>query len=113
MFRDTRNRCFQIHVVDKQLAGLAFNGICSYLKEKNRRHLFFTLTQLHQQALACESQNKDTTKTTCHNVHIVDCDENISDDKSPEVYAAKLVWASKAKPPVCSSLPARRGQVYF
>jgi hypothetical protein len=29
------------------------------------------------------------------------------------VYAAKLVWASKAKPPVCSSLPARRGQVYF
>jgi hypothetical protein len=25
-FRDTRNRCFQIHVTEKQLTGLAFNG---------------------------------------------------------------------------------------
>jgi hypothetical protein len=26
-FRDTRNRCFQIHLAEKQLAGLAFNGL--------------------------------------------------------------------------------------
>jgi hypothetical protein len=26
-FRDTRNRCFQIHLAGKQLAGLAFNGL--------------------------------------------------------------------------------------
>lgn len=30
-FWDTRNRYFQIHVPDKQLAGLAFNGKRSYL----------------------------------------------------------------------------------
>jgi hypothetical protein len=26
-FRDTRNRCFQIHLAEKQLAELAFNGL--------------------------------------------------------------------------------------
>jgi hypothetical protein len=26
-FRDTRNRCFRIHVADKEQAGLAFNGL--------------------------------------------------------------------------------------
>jgi hypothetical protein len=26
-FRDTRNRCFQIQLAEKQLAGLAFNGL--------------------------------------------------------------------------------------
>jgi hypothetical protein len=26
-FRDTRNRCFQIHLAEKQLSGLAFNGL--------------------------------------------------------------------------------------
>jgi hypothetical protein len=26
-FQDTRNRCFQIHLAEKQLAGLAFNGL--------------------------------------------------------------------------------------
>jgi hypothetical protein len=26
-FRDTRNRCFQINLAEKQLAGLAFNGL--------------------------------------------------------------------------------------
>jgi hypothetical protein len=26
-FRDIRNRCFQIHLAEKQLAGLVFNGL--------------------------------------------------------------------------------------
>jgi hypothetical protein len=33
-FQDTRNQCFQIHLAEKQLAGLAFNGMCYYLKER-------------------------------------------------------------------------------
>jgi hypothetical protein len=33
-FQDTRNQCFQIHLVEKQLAGLAFNGLRYYLKER-------------------------------------------------------------------------------
>jgi hypothetical protein len=59
---------------------------------------------LHPQALACESGSKDTSKMTRHNIHIVDDDESSSDDESPEVYTAQLVWPAKAKPPTCSSL---------
>jgi hypothetical protein len=71
-FWDTRNRCFQIHLAEKQLAGLAFNGLRYYLKEKLEGIQFFTLAQLHQRALACESRSKETAKAIHHNVHIVD-----------------------------------------
>jgi hypothetical protein len=54
--------------------------------------------------LACESQNKETTKTIRHNVHIVECDQSSSNDESKEVYAAKMVWPKQAKSSACSSL---------
>jgi hypothetical protein len=47
-FRDTRNRCFRIHVVDKELAGLAFNGLLSYLRDKLDGTQFFLIDQLQQ-----------------------------------------------------------------
>jgi hypothetical protein len=65
-FQDTRNRCFQIHLAEKQLAGLAFNGLRYYLKERLEGIQFFTLAQLHQRALACESRSKETAKTIRH-----------------------------------------------
>jgi hypothetical protein len=40
-FRDTRNRCFQIHLAEKHLAGLAFNGLRYYLKERLEGIQFF------------------------------------------------------------------------
>jgi hypothetical protein len=61
-------------------------------KGKIRGIRFFTLAQLHQKALACESQSKETTKTIHHNVHIVECDQSSSDDESTEVYAVEMVW---------------------
>jgi hypothetical protein len=64
----------------------------------------FTLAQLHQRVLACESRSKGTAKTICHNVHIVECDQSSSDDESKEVYAAEMVWAKEAKSSACSSL---------
>jgi hypothetical protein len=33
-FWDTRNRCFQIHLAEKQLVRLTFNGLRYYLKER-------------------------------------------------------------------------------
>jgi hypothetical protein len=87
----------------KQLAGLVFNGLRYYLKERLEGIQFFTLAELHQRALACESRSKETTKTTCHNVHIVDCDQISSDDESTEVYAAEMVWPKQAKSSACSS----------
>jgi hypothetical protein len=72
---------------------------------------FFTLAQLHQRALACESQSKETTKTIRHNVHIVECDQSSSDDESTEVYAAEMVWPKQAKSSACSSLqPVQKKQ---
>jgi hypothetical protein len=62
------------------------------------------LTQLHQQALACESQSKDAPKAARHNVHVVDCDQSSSDDELQEVYAKELVWPKKAKSLDCFSL---------
>jgi hypothetical protein len=91
-FWDTRNRCFQIHLAEKQLAGLAFNGMRYYLKERLEGIQFFTLAQLHQRALAYESRSKETAKNIRHNVHIVECDQSSSDDESTEVYAAEMVW---------------------
>jgi hypothetical protein len=79
-FQDTRNRCFRIHLAEKQLAGLAFNGLRYYLKERLEGIQFFTLAQLHQRALACESRSKETAKTIRHNVHIVECDQSSLDD---------------------------------
>jgi hypothetical protein len=101
-FWDTRNRCFQIHVADKELAGLAFNGLRSCLREKLDGTQFFSIAQLHQRALACESRSKETSKSASHNVHLVERDS--SDDEPADVYTAELVWPTKAKPSACSSL---------
>jgi hypothetical protein len=103
-FRDTRNRCFQIHLAEKQLTGLAFNGLRYYLKERLEGIQFFILALLHQRALACESRSKETAKTIHHNVHIVECDQSSSDDESTEVYTAEMVWPKQAKSLACSSL---------
>jgi hypothetical protein len=62
-FWDTRNRCFRIHVADKELAGLAFNVLLSYLRDKLDGTQFFSIAQLHQWALACESRFKETSKS--------------------------------------------------
>jgi hypothetical protein len=91
-FRDTRNRCFQINLAEKQLVGLAFHGMRYYLKERLESIQFFTQCQLHQKALACESRCKDTAKAVRHNVHIVDCDQSSSDDEPQDMYAAEMVW---------------------
>jgi hypothetical protein len=75
-----------------------------YLKERLEGIQFFTLAQLHQRALACESQSKETAKMIRHNVHIIDYDQSSSDDESKKVYAAEIVWPKQAKSSACSSL---------
>jgi hypothetical protein len=54
--------------------------------------------------LPCESRSKETAKTIRHNVHIVECDQSSSNDKSKEVYTAEMVWPKQAKSLTCSSL---------
>jgi hypothetical protein len=93
-----------IHLAEKQLARLAFNGLQYYLKEKLEGIQIFTLAQLYQRALACESRSKETAKAIRHNVHIVECNQSSLDDESIEVYTAKMVWPKQAKSLTCSSL---------
>ena len=42
-FWDTRNRCFRIHVADKELAWLAFNGLLFYLRDNLDGTQFFLI----------------------------------------------------------------------
>jgi hypothetical protein len=103
-FRDTRNRCFQIHLAEKTASRISLEWTTILFKRKIRRHPIFTLAQLHQRVLACESRSKETAKTIRHNVHIVECDQSSSDDESTEIYAAEMVWPKQAKSSACSSL---------
>ena len=87
--------------MEKQLAGLAFNGLRPYLKEKLDDTQFFSLVHLHQRALACESRSKEASKLASHKMHQVRCDN--LDDESIDVYIAELVWPIQTKPYACSS----------
>jgi hypothetical protein len=91
-------------LAEKQLAGLAFNELRYYLKERLESIQSFTLAPLHQRALSCESRIKETTKMIHHTVHIVEYDLSSSDDESKEIYAAEMVWPKHAKSSACSSL---------
>jgi len=33
-FRDTKNQCFSVNITEKDLADLAFIGLCSHIKER-------------------------------------------------------------------------------
>jgi hypothetical protein len=81
---------------------LPFNELLSYLREKLDVTQFFSIAQLHQQALACESRYKETSKSGARTIHLVERDS--SDDEFADVYTAKLVWPTKAKFSACSSL---------
>jgi hypothetical protein len=53
-FRDTRNRCFNLNISDKDLAGLAYSGLSSHLREKLESHVFSDVSQVLQKTLDCE-----------------------------------------------------------
>jgi hypothetical protein len=44
-FRDTRNRCFNLNIFDKDLADLAYLGLSPHLKEKLESHVFSTIAK--------------------------------------------------------------------
>ena len=86
---------------------MAFNGLRSHIKERLESYDFFTVTQVHQRALAIESQSKESQKIHRHHhssVHALDCNSDYSDDESKEVYAAEFVWPTLAKSYACSAL---------
>jgi len=94
-------------VFEKDLADLAFNGLCSYLKKKLEGFEYHMVNYLQIKVLVLEfklNNAKDTYKPHRSNTHLLDHDSDSSDDESKEVYAAKFVWPSKAKSSLVLSL---------
>jgi hypothetical protein len=54
-FRNTRYRCFNLNISDKDLANLAYSRLSPHLKEKLQSHVFSDYRQVLQWALDCES----------------------------------------------------------
>ena len=96
-----------MNITEKDLADLAFNGLRSHIKERLEGYDFFTVTQVHQRALAIESRSKESQESHRHHhssVHALECNSDCSDDESNDVYAAEFAWPSQAKPYTCSAL---------
>jgi hypothetical protein len=72
------------------------------LKGKLDGTQFFSIARLHQWALACESQCKETSKLVGRTIHLVERDN--SGDESKDICTVELVWPTKAKPSSRSSL---------
>jgi hypothetical protein len=111
-FRDTRNRCFNLNISDKDLADLAYSGLTPHIKVKLESHMFFDISQVLQQALDCESRSKESrnfTRTSNkprneRHVNTVEYSSESSDDEEADMCVAKWSWGCKSKPLVFSSL---------
>ena len=90
-------------VSENDLAGLAFGGLLSCLKEKLEGFDFLTVNHLQTYVLGLEFKLKNAKDS--HIIHQsithVNC-ESDSDDEKKEV--AEFIWPSEAKPYACSSL---------
>ena len=53
-FKALKNRCFNSSLSEKDLADLAFNGLCSYLKEKPEGFDFIMVNHLQIRAIGVE-----------------------------------------------------------
>jgi hypothetical protein len=86
-----------VNIAEKDLADLVFNGLRSHIKEILEGYDFFTVTQMHQRALAIESRSKESQGFYRHHrssVHALDCNSDCSNNECNDVYAAKFVWSS-------------------
>jgi hypothetical protein len=59
-FREVRNRCYNLTIVEKDLANLAFVGLMPYLRYKLDGQEFSDTNQLLQRALPYENHAKSS-----------------------------------------------------
>nr|AAT93985.1 putative polyprotein [Oryza sativa Japonica Group] len=110
-FRDVRNQCYTLNITDRDLAGLAFNGLVALLRERLDGQQFLDVSQLMQRALAQESRVKDNRKLARPfdkkpNVNVVDYPKasDSEEEGDHDIYVAEWSWTNKNKPFVCSNL---------
>ena len=49
-----------MNIAEKDFADLVFNGLRSHVKKRLEGYDFFTVSQVHQKALAIESRSKES-----------------------------------------------------
>jgi hypothetical protein len=112
-FRETRNRCYELTIGEKDLVDLAFVGMSSYLREKMEGQQFFDVNQVLQWAVAHENRAKDQSshgrfkentfrEREKQNVNCVS--EESASDEEGNVCVAEWVDMPKDKPISCSFL---------
>ena len=86
-FKEIKNRCFNLSISERDLAGLALGSLCSHFKEKLEGFEYYSINQLQLRALNQEYKFKKA-KESCEshqsNTH-VECESNGSDDERKEV----------------------------
>ena len=107
-FRNTKNRCYNLVISERDLADLVLNGLKTYIKDMLEGYEFLTINQVLQRALAQENQGKENKEVHRYKidrpkVNMVEYDSDHSDDEG-DVYTAEFVWPSKAKPFTCNDL---------
>jgi hypothetical protein len=124
-FKDTKNRCFNLNISNKDLTDLAYSGLLSHLREKLEGHVFSDVSQVLQRALDCENQAKESRNFTRSGdkprneclVNMVEYASKSLDDEEANMCIAEWSWAIKSKPFVCTSLkPAsksRQDEIHF
>jgi hypothetical protein len=106
-FIEIKNRCFNLTTSEKDLADLAFQGMCSYLREKLEGHIYLSLTQLQQFASVQENRIKNTkgiARPLHRKVHVVEHSSDSSDNESSKVLTTEFIWPSEAKSLMCDAL---------
>ena len=79
-FRDTRNRCFNLNLSERDIADLAFGGLSSPLKDKLSSYNFTDVSQLLQKALSFENKrdhrdfSRNNDRPNHSNINAIDCD---------------------------------------
>jgi hypothetical protein len=57
-FRDTRNRCFNSNISDKDIADFAYSGLSMHLKDKLESRVFSNVSQVLQWASRLRKLNQ-------------------------------------------------------
>jgi hypothetical protein len=123
-FRETRNKCYNLTIGEKDLADLAFAGLSSYLSEKLEGIEFADVNQVMQRPIVQENHARDSQSHSRFReggkekertgVGLVE--DNPGSDEDAEVCMAKWVDTRKGKPVACSFLnpgPGKKQVMHF
>jgi hypothetical protein len=114
-FREIRNRCYNLTIVEKDLADLAFIGLILYLRDKLDGQEFSDTNQLLQRVLPYENRAKpsrfrDNAKKDKEKHHVNFVDEEVDDEDGNEICVAVWVQNPGDKPISYSFLKPNGGR---